>query len=314
MRRLRQLTAALAVAAVVAACSTTDTPAGDGTADGGTPATGGGMTATDAQEDDVATAGEDPWTLVWEDTFDGEAGAPPDERWWNHETGGDGWGNRELQYYVDGGRAAALDGEGHLVITAAEGPAPDGADCWYGECRYTSARITTKGKVEVEYGRIEARAKLPAGDGMWPAFWMLGANIDLKGWPNAGEIDVMENIGREPNRVHGTVHGRTYAGGDSVGGSYRFDDTRPSDGFHTYAIEWEPERIRWYVDDVHYSTVLPSILPSPRWWAFDHPFFLILNLAVGGQWPGDPTEETVFPQEFVIDHVRIYEHTEPIDG
>ena len=307
MTRSRRLAAALAVAGLVAACSSAETPTDDVAAGDGAPA--------DEQADEgEAAADEDPWVLVWEDTFDGEAGTPPDEQWWNHETGGEGWGNRELQYYVDGGQAATMDGEGHLVITAAEGAPADGGRCWYGECSYTSARITTKEKVEVEYGRVEVRAKLPKGDGLWPAFWMLGANIDLKGWPNAGEIDVMENIGREPNRVHGTVHGRTYSGGDSIGGSYRFDDVLPSDAFHTYAIEWEPERIRWYVDDVHYSTVMPSILPNPGRWAFDHPFFLILNLAVGGQWPGEPTEETVFPQEFVIDHVRVYEHREPIDG
>lgn len=298
---VRRIGALLLAAGVVAACSPTTDDATSVTEDTD-------VTASDELED------VEPWTLVWEDTFDGEAGSPPDEQWWNHETGGDGWGNQELQYYVDGGRAAALDGEGHLVITAAQGPAPDGTDCWYGECRFTSARITTRDKVEVEYGRIEVRAKLPAGDGMWPAFWMLGTNLDLKGWPNAGEIDVMEFIGREPNRVHGTVHGPRYSGGDSIGGSYRFEDTTPSDGFHTYAIEWEPERIRWYADDVHYSTVMPSILPRAQNWVFDHPFFLILNLAVGGEWPGPPSEDTAFPQEFVIDHVRVYESTEALDG
>jgi beta-glucanase (GH16 family) len=254
------------------------------------------------------------WELVWEDTFDGDAGTPPDDRWWNHEIGGDGWGNHELQYYTDDTGSVAHDGDGHLVITAAEGGPTDGTGCWYGDCRYTSARITTRGKVEAEYGRIEVRARLPEGDGMWPAFWMLGTNIDLKGWPNAGEIDVMEHIGREPETVHGTVHGPTYSGADGIGGSYRFPEGTPADDFHTYAIEWEPDRIAWYMDDVHYATLLPTILPKAERWVFDHPFFLILNLAVGGQWPGEPTDETTFPQTFVIDHVRVYRERTATDG
>lgn len=298
---MRRLVSAVATAAVLA-----------GAVAGGIAAAGGSSDTADGAA--VAAAPPEPWTLVWEDTFDGEAGAPPDPASWNHEIGGSGWGNGELQYYVDGGRAAALDGAGHLVITAAEQPAPDGTDCWYGECTYTSARITTRDKVEVEYGRIEVRAKLPVGDGIWPAFWMLGTNIDLKGWPNAGEIDVMEHIGSEPARVHGTVHGPTYAGADGIGGSHRFDGTLPSEDFHTYAIEWEPGRIEWHVDDVNYATLLPSLLPKAERWVFDHPFFLILNLAVGGAWPGEPTEDTTFPQQFVVDHVRVYEPTEPHDG
>lgn len=246
------------------------------------------------------------WRLVFEDDFEGPAGQPPDPQWWTHEVGGSGWGNQELQYYTEAPSAAALDGEGHLLITAFEGPAEDGTWCWYGECRYTSARLTTKDRVEVEYGRIEVRAELPEGDGMWPAFWMLGADLDLRGWPNAGEIDVMEHIGREPRHVHGTVHGPGYSGGDGIGGTYRFEEGLPSEGFHTYAIEWEPDRIRWYVDDDHYATLLPTLLPDPERWVFEGPFFLILNLAVGGQWPGPPTEGTTFPQAFTIDHVRVY--------
>lgn len=258
-----------------------------------------------------APAATPGWQLVFEDEFDGPQGQPPDPRWWNHEVGGDGWGNQELQYYTDATSAAALDGEGHLVITATEGPPEEGTWCWYGECGYTSARITTQGKVEVEFGRIEVRAKLPEGEGMWPAFWMLGADIDLRGWPNAGEIDVMEHIGREPRQVHGTVHGPTYSGADGIGGSYRFEDALPSEAFHTYAIEWEPDRIRWYVDDHHYATLLPTLLPNPDRWVFDGPFFLLLNLAVGGQWPGPPTEATTFPQTFTIDHVRVYGTEDP---
>ncbi len=299
MRRLRA-TALLTVVVLGAAACGSGTPA-----DVAQPAADPSPTA-EATEVAAVGTGEGEWTLVWEDTFDGPAGSLPDAEWWTHEIGGDGWGNFERQYYTDDPANGSLDGEGNLVITAIAGPPADGTDCWYGECEYTSARITTRGTVEPEYGRIEVRAQLPEGDGMWPAFWMLGANIDLKGWPNAGEIDIMEHIGKEPRNVYGTVHGPTYSGGDGIGGRYRFPaDALPADGFHTYAIEWEPERIRWYMDDEHWGTLMPSLLPSAQRWVFDHPFFLILNLAVGGRWPGDPTEETVFPQEFVIDHVRV---------
>jgi beta-glucanase (GH16 family) len=157
------------------------------------------------------------------------------------------------------------------------------------------------------------RARMPVGAGMWPAFWMLGADIDLRGWPNAGEIDVVEHIGRQPRVVHGTVHGPTYSGGDSIGGSHTFPDALPSDAFHTYAVEWEPGRIEWWVDDVHYGTLLPGLLPKAERWVFDRPMFMILNLAVGGQWPGEPTEATTFPQEFAVDHVRVYAR-EATDG
>lgn len=245
--------------------------------------------------------------LAWHDEFDAEMSAPPDARWWNIEEGGDGWGNQELQFYS--GASVTHDGDGHLVIRASESDAE--LNCWYGDCRYESARITTRDNVDVEYGRVEMRAKLPAGDGLWPAFWMLGSNIDLKGWPNAGEIDIMENIGREPNTVHGTVHGPTYSGADGIGGAYRFSDGSPSEDFHVYAIEWEPDRLTWSVDGDTYATLLPSLLPRAERWVFDHPFFLILNVAVGGAWPGDPSEETVFPQEFVIDYVRVYEMESP---
>ena len=304
---------AVAVAAVVAVLALVG--CSDAAPSGEDPVPGDTSTSSEAMDGDATdpsatpptpTASQEPsWELVFADEFEGPAGDPPDPRWWTAEIGGDGWGNQELQYYTDDPTTAALDGEGHLVITATEGP-QDGPWCWYGRCEYLSARLSTQGKVEAEYGRIAVRAQLPVGEGMWPAFWMLGADIDARGWPAAGEIDVMEHIGREPDRVHGTVHGPMYAGADGIGGSYRFTDGLPSEGFHTYAVEWEPDRIRWYVDDAHYGTLLPSLLPDPDRWVFDGPFFLLLNLAVGGRWPGPPDEETTFPQQFVIDHVRVY--------
>lgn len=293
---MRRLAGALA-AALLALASCTPDPADDAA-----PA------PAPAETDPAASqaSSEPAWELVFEDEFDGPAGQPPDPRWWNHEIGGDGWGNQELQYYTDDPAAASLDGDGHLVITAAEVPAEDETWCWYGECRYTSARLTTQDKVEAEYGRIEVRARMPQGAGMWAAFWMLGADFELRGWPNSGEIDIVEYIGREPDLVHGTVHGPTYSGADGIGGRHQFEEGLPYEAFHTYAIEWEPERIRWYVDDDHYATLLPGLLPDPQRWVFDGPFFLLLNLAVGGQWPGPPSEDTTFPQTFTIDHVRVY--------
>ena len=255
-----------------------------------------------------------PWELVWSDEFDGPAGALPDPTAWRPEIGDGtangipGWGNAERQTYTDDPANLALDGDGHLVIRALEthGDAPL---CYYGEpCEYTSARIITAGNVEVTYGRIEARIKIPYGQGLWPAFWTLGNDIFEVGWPECGEIDIMESIGREPDRVHGTIHGPGYSAGSAIGGSTRHPTGgRFADDFHVYAIDWYPDRIVWSLDGVPYSTVTPDRLPRGARWVFDHPHFLILNVAVGGHWPGYPDETTTFPQEMVIDYVRVYQ-------
>ena len=255
-----------------------------------------------------------PWERVWSDEFDGPAGTLPDPSVWRPEIGDGtasgipGWGNAERQTYTDDPANLSLDGDGHLVIRALEthGDAPP---CYYGEpCEYTSARIITAGSVEVTYGRIEARIRIPYGQGLWPAFWMLGNDIFEVGWPECGEIDVMENIGREPERVHGTVHGPGYSGGSGVGrGTTLPDGGRFADDFHAYAIDWYPDRIVWSLDGEPYSTVTPADLPRGARWVFDHPHFLILNVAVGGRWPGYPDETTTFPQEMVIDYVRVYQ-------
>ena len=246
------------------------------------------------------------WTLAWSDEFDGPAGAAVDGTRWAAETGGNGWGNQEFEYYTAGTGNASLDGAGHLVITArAESDSP--YNCWYGQCRYTSARLITKSRFEPTYGRFEARIQIPRGQGIWPAFWMLGANINAVGWPLCGEIDIMENIGREPFIVHGTMHGPGYSGGNGIGGSYSLAPEVVADGYHVFTVEWTPGEIRWLVDDKEYRRASTSSLPAGAVWVFDHPFFLLLNVAVGGAWPGNPDGSTVFPQQMLVDYVRVYQ-------
>jgi beta-glucanase (GH16 family) len=172
---------------------------------------------------------------------------------------------------------------------------------------YTSARLESAGKFERAYGRFEARIKLPFGQGIWPAFWMLGNDIGTAGWPSCGEIDVMENIGKEPSINHGSLHGPGYSGGNPLGGSYTLPNQQKfSDAFHTFAIEWEEGVIRFYVDDVLYETRTPADVPSGKKWVYDHPFTLLLNVAIGGPWGGEPDGTTVFPQTMLVDYVRVY--------
>ena len=237
-----------------------------------------------------------PWLLVWSDEFDGENINAEN---WTYDIGGTGWGNAELQYYTDRPENARIE-DGELVIEARrEEERIQGRE-------YTSARLKTQGLQSWTYGRIEARMQIPTGQGIWPAFWMLGDNITTVSWPRCGEIDVMENIGSEPKLVHGTVHGPGYSGANGVGNSYPHPEGAAfADDFHVYTVEWEPEEIRWYVDDEHYGTVTVDDVPGE--WVYDHPFFIILNVAVGGHWPGYPDDTTVFPQQLRVDYVRVYE-------
>lgn len=240
----------------------------------------------------------------WEPTlvqaFDGPKGQGPDTKVWGRDLGGGGFGNNELQSYTDGAANAFLDGEGHLIIEARKEPTK-GTD---GIARdYSSARLKTKGKFEQRYGKFEARMKLPKGQGIWPAFWMLGANNDQVGWPRCGEIDILEYIGREPKMVYGTLHGPGYSGGAGIQGSTTSPDL--SEVFHNYAVEWSPEKIVWTFDGKPYFTLEAKDVGNKAW-PFEKPQFMILNLAVGGGWPGYPDATTVFPQRLVIDHVKVW--------
>jgi len=260
---------------------------------------------TEEDEDKV-----EDWELIWSQEFDSET---IDTSVWNFEIGNGhakgipGWGNAELEYYTD--RNAFIE-EGCLVIEVREEDVSDE----YGSYNYTSARMTTEGKFEVKYGKIEIRAKLPTGKGIWTALWMLGSDIGKVGWPACGEIDIMEMLGHEVRTIYGTVHGPGYSGSASIGIAYELPEDVPdfSEDFHTFAIEWDEDEIEWYVDGRLYHVLSKDELEALELeWVFDHPFFLIVNVAVGGYWPGYPDETTKFPQRMYIDYIRVYEDVNP---
>jgi beta-glucanase (GH16 family) len=232
------------------------------------------------------------WDLAWHDEFEGAA---LDDTAWTYDQGGHGWGNGEWQVYTKRPENVRLE-NGELIIEARKEDFLDR--------EYTSGRIKTQGLKTWQYGRIEARMKIPRGQGIWPAFWMLGDNIQTSAWPNCGEIDILENIGKEPAIIHGTVHGPGYSGSRGVGGPYTLSSGAFADDYHVYAVEWEADQITWFVDGTEYFKVTPAGVPGE--WVYDHPFFIILNVAVGGGWPGNPNETTVFPQMLRVDYVRIY--------
>jgi len=236
------------------------------------------------------------WELVWHDEFEGEE-VNRDDWAFDLGRGSGGWGNHELQWYTDRPENVRLE-DGLLIIEAREEE--------FIRSDYTSARMKTEGRHSWLYGRFEARIQIPRGQGIWPAFWMLGT--EGGNWPNIGEIDIMENIGREPHTVYTTVHGPGYSGGNGVGQPYTLPGGDPfADDFHVYAVEWEPESITWYVDDNPVFAITPDSVPGE--WVYDHPFFLIMNVAVGGDWPGSPDETTVFPQQMRVDYVRVYQRS-----
>lgn len=249
-------------------------------------------------------AGPDVGTMAvtWSDEFNGPAGTRVGAAKWNTETGDNNGNNREHQYYTTSASNAAVDGAGNLVITARK-ENPANYNCWYGRCEYTSARINTANKFTTTYGKVEARMKMPRGKGIWPAFWMLGADINTGNpWPGSGEIDIMEFLGHDLDTVYGTIHGPGYSGAGGIGMAYNGPNF--ADGFHTFAVEWSPNSIAWSVDGHVYQRRTPADLGG-RQWVFNKPFFIILNLAVGGEWPGYPDASTTFPQQFVIDYVRV---------
>jgi beta-glucanase (GH16 family) len=238
--------------------------------------------------------------VTFADEFNGAAGTAVDTRKWNLEVG-DNVNNHERQYYTNRTSNASMNGQGQLVITARR-ENPGNYNCWYGRCTHTSARLNTQGKFSQTYGTFEARIKMSHGQGMWPAFWLLGNDIGSVGWPNCGEIDVMENIGREPNTVHGTIHGPGYSGAGGIGAA--FNGPRFADGFHTFRLEWSPNLLVWKVNGQEFQRRTPASLGGRRW-VFNKPHFVILNLAVGGYWPGDPNSSTPFPNTLVVDYVRV---------
>lgn len=246
---------------------------------------------------DSSGSDDKEWRLVWADEFDGAAGALPDPEKWTFDIGTD-WGNAQLEYDTDFPRNVSTDGEGNLRITAIQ-------ESYEGQ-PYTSARIVTRDLFEPTYGRIEARIKMPSGRGLWPAFWMLGANIDEVGWPQCGEIDIMEYRGQEPTVVHGSLHGPGYSGGNPITKAFRLPGDRFDTGFHTFRIDWDEDGITWYVNDQPYHRAEPQDTRGNEW-VYDHSFYLILNLAVGGGFVGSPDQNTRFPQQLVVDWVRVYE-------
>ena len=245
------------------------------------------------------------WALTWSDEFNGADGAPVDPAKWTALVGGDGWGNAEREYYT--AETANVHQQGGSLIITASAEGIDGKTCWYGPCAHTSARLETKGKFDLKYGRIEARIQVPRGQGLWSAFWMLGANVDTVPWPACGEIDIMENVGMEPRLVHGSMHGPGYSGGAALTQKYALANGAafPAD-YHLYAVEWDSTAVRFYVDETLYETRTPADTPAGAAWAYDHPFYVLLNLAVGGTWPGDPDQTTAFPATMKIDYVRAY--------
>jgi len=236
--------------------------------------------------------------LVWQDEF--SVDGLPDSNLWKYDIGtgpnSDGWGNNELEYYTNRSENVKIeDGNLHLIARK---------EAYLGK-QYTSGRITTKTLFSQSYGRYEARIKMPWGKGIWPAFWLLGDNINTVSWPQCGEIDIMEYRGQDPTRIVGSVHGPGYSGGSAISKYYTLPFNRFDNDFHVFGIEWGENYINYYVDDVLYNQITPADVSGP--WVFDHPFYIILNLAVGGNFLGSPNGQTTFPQEMVVDYVRVYQ-------
>lgn len=258
------------------------------------------LSISSCEEDAVQTLPERSWELTWSDEFDGVAGTLPDAAKWSYDigTGSGGWGNQELQYYTNRPENVSLDGNGNLVITARKES--------YNGSAFTSARIKTKGLFDQQYGRFEARLKTPYGPGLWPAFWMLGSNIDTVPWPQCGEIDIMELRGQEPHIAHGTLHGPGYSAGNAITKAYALKDGRFDVDFHLFAVEWDADKIDFFVDNYLYQRLTRNEVEKKGQWVYNSPFFMILNVAVGGNYVGFPVDGTPFPQRMTIDYVRVY--------
>jgi beta-glucanase (GH16 family) len=250
------------------------------------------------------------WVQVWSDEFDGPAGARIDSTKWSYETGDGcaegicGWGNNEKESYTDAAENVALNGQGQLMIVARRAPA--GLACTYGPCLYTSGRITTRGKMFAAPGRVEARIKLPAGQGLWPAFWMLGHTSPLVRWPDCGELDIMENKGSQPSTTSSAVHGPGYSGQTPFAHANTLPSGVLSNDFHTFAVEWNSVAVQFFVDGNPHYWVTRDAIETYGKSILDQPFFLMLNLAVGGHFDGDPQSDAIFPATMLVDYVRVY--------
>lgn len=255
-----------------------------------------GITFSGCKPDDFQKLDDRNWQLTWSDEFDGAAKALPDAAKWTYDigTGQNGWGNQELQSYTNSPDNVSLDGEGNLVITALK----NGNS-------FSSARLKTQGLFTQQYGRFEARLKTPYGPGIWPAFWMLGSNVETINWPQCGEIDIMELRGQEPHIINGTIHGPGYSGGNPITKPYALTNARFDTEYHIFAIEWDKDKIDFFVDDFLYQRIERGDVPGE--WVYDQPFFMILNVAVGGNYVGFPTNDTPFPQKMTVDYVRVYQ-------
>ena len=247
---------------------------------------------------------------MWHDEFDGAAGARVDSARWRYDLGDGcqvhlcGWGNREREYYSDAPDNVALDGRGHLIIAARR--APPGLACYYGPCLYTSGKITTRATMTAAPGRVEARIKLSQGQGLWSAFWMLGEGHPHEPWPACGELDVMEHKGSQASTTSSAVHGPGYSGATPFARAHTLTRGALSDDFHVFAVEWDSLHVRFFVDDsVHYSTTRTEIERFGTS-VLGKRYYVILNLAVGGTFDGDPRSDAIFPARMSVDYVRVY--------
>ncbi len=235
------------------------------------------------------------WQLAWSDEFDDTA---INATWWTHEIGGDGWGNNELEYYTNRPDNSRVE-DGNLIIEARN-------DSLEGH-EFTSARMITKGKKDFLYGRIEVKAKLPTGVGTWPAIWMLGNNIGEIGWPDCGEIDIMENVGFDPDTIHTNIHTKAYNHMIGTNKGNKIEVKAPYADFHVYAVEWFADSMNFFVDDQKYFSFQNEKTGNDVW-PFDKPHYLILNIAIGGGWGGQRgIDYSIFPQQMMVDYVRYYE-------
>jgi len=276
-----------------------------------TTACGGGAAASTTSPPDTTTTPKITYTQVWSDEFDGAAGSSVDPAKWSFDLGDGctagicGWGNNEKEYYTNAADNASLDGQGHLAIVAR--PAVLNTTCYYGPCKYTSAKITTRGKMSAAPGRVEARIRIPKGQGLWPAFWMLGNDFGTVGWPASGELDIMENKGSAPSTSSSAIHGPGYSGNTPFAHANTISAPATlADDYHLYAVEWDAVGASFYVDGIMHYQVLRVDIQRYGTSILDKPYYIILNLAVGGNFDGDPASDSILPATMLVDYVRVY--------